>query len=491
MTSRALAAPISPRLRQGKIIAVLRARAVDDLLPVCDVLVEEQIPSLEFTLTTPNLLDRLAELVDRYGSVADVGVGTVLSTAAAETAMDRGANYLVTPSMNLDIVNAAVERSVAVYPGGLTPTELWSGWQAGASAVKIFPAQTVGAKYLRSSARTLSRPAGRAIRRSRPGSHPGLAPRGRRRRESGWAVARRRADRRRPWRAAGPLSVCSAGGRRGAMITRDDRGPAVLTFGEALVGYATVEESLRVGTQFTRFPGGADLNVAVGLTRLGTRATWTSVLGEDAHGDYLADVIGDLGVEVALTRAAGPTALMFKAGGADSDPEVLQVRTGTAFAEHADAVLTPDLLAFDGLDHLHLTGITLGISEAACATALALLEAARSHGLTVSFDPNLRLNLWPDQDKMRGLINTVASQATIVLPGLGEGALLTGRREPEAIADFYLSAGAQRGRRQARTETERKRGTRHGAATSIPYFVEPVDTVGRATGLPRGISMPP
>ena len=148
MTSRALAAPISPRLRQGKIIAVLRARAVDDLLPVCDVLVEEQIPSLEFTLTTPNLLDRLAELVDRYGSAADVGVGTVLSTAAAETAMDRGANYLVTPNMNLDIVNAAVERSVAVYPGGLTPTELWSGWQAGASAVKIFPAQTVGAKYL-------------------------------------------------------------------------------------------------------------------------------------------------------------------------------------------------------------------------------------------------------------------------------------------------------------------------------------------------------
>lgn len=269
------------------------------------------------------------------------------------------------------------------------------------------------------------------------------------------------------------------------MITRDDRGPAVLTFGEALVGYATVEESLRVGTQFTRFPGGADLNVAVGLTRLGTRATWTSVLGEDAHGDYLADVISDLGVEVAVTRAAGPTALMFKAGGADSDPEVLQVRSGTAFAEYADAVLNPDLLAFDGLGHLHLTGITLGISEAACATALALLEAARSRGLTVSFDPNLRLNLWPDQDKMRGLINTVASQATIVLPGLGEGALLTDRREPEAIADFYLSAGAHEvvvklGRDGA------KAWDGHGAATSIPYFVEPIDTVGAGDGFAAG-----
>jgi 2-dehydro-3-deoxyphosphogluconate aldolase/(4S)-4-hydroxy-2-oxoglutarate aldolase len=149
MTRHTRGTPVSQRLRQGKIIAVLRAKSVDDLLPVCDVLVEEQIPSLEFTMTTPNLLDRLSELVERYGSVADVGVGTVLSTVAAETAMDSGTNYLVTPNMNLDIVNAAVARSVPIYPGGLTPTELWSGWQAGASAVKIFPAQTVGARYLR------------------------------------------------------------------------------------------------------------------------------------------------------------------------------------------------------------------------------------------------------------------------------------------------------------------------------------------------------
>ena len=83
------------------------------------------------------------------------------------------------------------------------------------------------------------------------------------------------------------------------MITRADGRPAVLTFGEALVGYATEEESLRIGTRFTRFPGGADLNVAVGLTRLGTSAAWASVLGEDAHGDYLADVISDLDPEPA------------------------------------------------------------------------------------------------------------------------------------------------------------------------------------------------
>ena len=69
---------------------------------------------------------------------------------------------------------------------------------------------------------------------------------------------------------------------------------SVLTFGEALVGYASVEDNLRTATQFTRFPGGADLNVAVGLSRLGIRTIWASVLGDDAHADYLADAIGGL-----------------------------------------------------------------------------------------------------------------------------------------------------------------------------------------------------
>ena len=64
--------------------------------------------------------------------------------------------------------------------------------------------------------------------------------------------------------------------------------------------------------------------------------------GDDPHGDYLVDAVADLGVGLAVRRAPGPTALMFKAGGRDTDPEVLQVRAATAFAEHAGTVLTPE-----------------------------------------------------------------------------------------------------------------------------------------------------
>jgi 2-dehydro-3-deoxyphosphogluconate aldolase / (4S)-4-hydroxy-2-oxoglutarate aldolase len=149
MTATISRPPLSGRLTRSKVIAVLRASHVSFLAPVCDVLVEEGILSLELTLTTPGLLDSLEVLVDRYADTADVGVGTVTSEAEGQQALERGAQYLVTPTMNLAVVHLAVERQIAVFPGGLTPSELAAGWVAGATAVKIFPAETVGAGYLK------------------------------------------------------------------------------------------------------------------------------------------------------------------------------------------------------------------------------------------------------------------------------------------------------------------------------------------------------
>jgi len=149
MTAMISRPPLSDRLTSSKVIAVLRASHVSALAPVCDVLVEEGILSLELTLTTPGLLDALPELINRYADAADIGVGTVITKSQTQRALDCGAQYLVTPTMNLPVVELAVERQIAVFPGGLTPTELAAGWNAGATAVKIFPAETVGAGYLK------------------------------------------------------------------------------------------------------------------------------------------------------------------------------------------------------------------------------------------------------------------------------------------------------------------------------------------------------
>jgi sugar/nucleoside kinase (ribokinase family) len=260
----------------------------------------------------------------------------------------------------------------------------------------------------------------------------------------------------------------------------------VLTFGEALVGYSSVEDNLRTANRFTRFPGGAELNVAVGLTRLGIRATWASVLGEDPHGDYLADAISDLGVIPLVRRASGPTALMFKAGGASGDPEVLQVRHQTAFAQHAEALLTAEVLALEDIDHMHLSGIPLGISPVVRAASITLLEAAVAAGVSVSFDPNLRLNLWPDPDEMRTVINTIAGRASVVMPGAGEGRLLTGQDDPEAIAKAYLDGGAHEVVIKLGAEGACAWTADGQTARSRQFAVTPIDTVGAGDGFAAG-----
>src|SRR4029453_19402044 len=90
MTAKISRPPLSDRLTASKVIAVLRASDVSALAPVCDVLVEEGILSLELTLTTPGLLDALPELVDRYADSAEIGLATTPSEPEAQRALESG-----------------------------------------------------------------------------------------------------------------------------------------------------------------------------------------------------------------------------------------------------------------------------------------------------------------------------------------------------------------------------------------------------------------
>jgi 2-dehydro-3-deoxyphosphogluconate aldolase/(4S)-4-hydroxy-2-oxoglutarate aldolase len=140
--------PPSQRLRDSPVIAVLRASRPEDYDAVVEVLVEHGVRSVELTLSTPGTLEHLPALLARFGTEAEIGIGTITDLEQARRAIDGGARYLVTPVMDLEVVALAVRHGIAVYPGGLTPTELYAGWLAGASAVKIFPAETVGPRYV-------------------------------------------------------------------------------------------------------------------------------------------------------------------------------------------------------------------------------------------------------------------------------------------------------------------------------------------------------
>ncbi|GAA2939067.1 bifunctional 4-hydroxy-2-oxoglutarate aldolase/2-dehydro-3-deoxy-phosphogluconate aldolase [Microbacterium luteolum] len=133
----------------SRLVVVARAQRAEDYDAVLAVLIDAGIRSVELTLTTPGTFDRLPHLLAQYGAVADLGIGTVTSAIDLARAADAGASYLVTPITSPAFVAQATDAGVPIVPGGLTPTELYASWSAGASAVKIFPAGQVGPGYLK------------------------------------------------------------------------------------------------------------------------------------------------------------------------------------------------------------------------------------------------------------------------------------------------------------------------------------------------------
>ena len=137
----------SARLVAQPIVAVLRADRPEEYDAVVDTLIGAGITSIELTLTTPGTLAHLPSLLARTRGAADVGIGTITTTEEAEAALDNGADYLVTPITNTAVIGCAVDRGIPIFPGAMTPSEVHAAWAAGATAVKIFPADTVGAAY--------------------------------------------------------------------------------------------------------------------------------------------------------------------------------------------------------------------------------------------------------------------------------------------------------------------------------------------------------
>jgi 2-dehydro-3-deoxyphosphogluconate aldolase / (4S)-4-hydroxy-2-oxoglutarate aldolase len=138
------------RIEEVGIIPVVRVESEDQAMTVAEVICEAGIPILEITMTVPGAVKVIEKLTKRYGDAVLIGAGTVLDHKAASACINAGAQFVVSPVLNLQTIELCKNQSIAVFPGGLTPTEVLNAWQAGADAVKIFPCNAVGgARYLR------------------------------------------------------------------------------------------------------------------------------------------------------------------------------------------------------------------------------------------------------------------------------------------------------------------------------------------------------
>jgi 2-dehydro-3-deoxyphosphogluconate aldolase / (4S)-4-hydroxy-2-oxoglutarate aldolase len=129
---------------------VIRAGRTDAAVAVVEALLEAGLYVAEITMTVPNAIEAIASVTKRFAHQVLVGAGTVTDAETTARAIDAGAEFIVTPCLIPDVIDAARRADVAVLPGALTPTEVFEAFRKGGDMVKVFPAQNVGgATYLR------------------------------------------------------------------------------------------------------------------------------------------------------------------------------------------------------------------------------------------------------------------------------------------------------------------------------------------------------
>ena len=131
------------------VVAVLRADRPDALVQVAQAIARGGIGAVEITMTTPGALDVIGECANRLGDEILLGAGTVLDPETARAAILAGAEYIVTPTLNPDVITLCRRYDKVIIPGALTPTEILTAWECGADIVKVFPATAVGPRYFK------------------------------------------------------------------------------------------------------------------------------------------------------------------------------------------------------------------------------------------------------------------------------------------------------------------------------------------------------
>jgi 2-dehydro-3-deoxyphosphogluconate aldolase/(4S)-4-hydroxy-2-oxoglutarate aldolase len=137
------------RIRETGIVAVIRAPSSTELIDVSRALAEGGVDCVEITMTTPNALEAIGAVSEALGDSVLVGVGSVLDPETARAAILAGAEFVVGPVLNEDVIRLCRRYSKIVVPGAFTPTEILRAWEAGADVVKVFPAGVGGPAYFK------------------------------------------------------------------------------------------------------------------------------------------------------------------------------------------------------------------------------------------------------------------------------------------------------------------------------------------------------
>jgi 2-dehydro-3-deoxygluconokinase len=210
----------------------------------------------------------------------------------------------------------------------------------------------------------------------------------------------------------------------------------VVALGEAMVEF----NQTRPGEpQYLQGFGGDTSNAVIAAARAGVRTAYLTRLGQDTFGDALMALWQREGVDTSGVErdASAPTGIYFVTHGPKGH-EFSYRRAGSAASQMTPQWLPRRLVRAAGI--LHVSGISLAISASARDTAFAAMSEARSAGTQVSFDPNVRLKLWPLEEARAAIVRAI-NACDLFLPSAEDAAVLSGMSDPDAIVDWSHALG--------------------------------------------------
>lgn len=131
------------------VVGILRGFSNGQVSKLVEACMRGGLRNLEITLNSTGALEQIRMAAELAEGKMHIGAGTVLDTEGLEQALGAGASFIVTPTANADVIRECVRRNIPVFPGAFTPTEIVGAWELGASMIKIFPAETHGAKFIK------------------------------------------------------------------------------------------------------------------------------------------------------------------------------------------------------------------------------------------------------------------------------------------------------------------------------------------------------
>ena len=131
------------------IVGIMRHFPSAQLDAVVDAYLSAGLSTLEITMNSEGATDTIRSLREKWGDKMNIGAGTVVTEKDLEEALDAGAQFIVAPIVSKKVIKACTKRHIPVFAGAMTPTEIYQAWKWGASAVKVFPARTLGPAYIK------------------------------------------------------------------------------------------------------------------------------------------------------------------------------------------------------------------------------------------------------------------------------------------------------------------------------------------------------